>query len=49
VKVLIAFLGAIFILAAFPRFDVLRRRPIWLVGISCVVAASYTSLRVIGV
>jgi hypothetical protein len=49
VKVLIAFVVGLFVLAAFPKADVLRRRPIVLLGITIVVAASFTSLRVIGV
>ncbi len=48
-KVLLALLAGLFVVAAVPRFDFLRQRPIWLVGICVLVAASYTSLRVIGV
>ncbi|MCU1502858.1 MAG: hypothetical protein JWM12_2212 [Ilumatobacteraceae bacterium] len=49
-KVLIAFLIGMFVVAAFPRWSVsLRRRPILILGMAVVVAASFTSLRVIGV
>jgi len=48
-KVVIAYLAGLFVLAAFPKADVLRRRPVLLLIIALVVAASYKSLRVIGV
>jgi hypothetical protein len=49
VKVLIAFLIGVFVLAAIPKGDIIRRRPVVLVLIAILVGASYTSLRVIGV
>lgn len=48
-KVLIGFLVGVFVLAAVPKADVLRRRPVVLLAVAVVVGASYTSLRVIGV
>lgn len=48
-KVLIAFLAGIFMFAASPRADVLRRRPVILIAIAIVVGASFTKLSVIGV
>ena len=48
-KVLIAYMAALFVLAAVPKADVLRRRPVVLLLVALVVAASYKSLQVIGV
>lgn len=48
-KVLIAFLAGLFVLAAFPRADFLRRRPVILIGIAIVVGYSFSKLSVIGV
>jgi hypothetical protein len=49
VKVLLLFVIGVFVLAAMPRFDIIRRKPVWLLLAVAVVGASYTSLRVIGV
>jgi hypothetical protein len=49
VKVLLAFLALMFVIAAIPRAEVLRRRPVILIGIVLVVAYSFTKLSVIGV
>lgn len=48
-KLLIACIAVLFITAAMPRFDFLRRKPYWLIVFSVFVGAAYSSLRVIGV
>jgi hypothetical protein len=48
-KVLIAYMVGLFVLGASSRFAFVRRKPIWLVVGSVIVAVSYIKLSVVGV